>query len=80
MKEDLYLIYAGKNPDSDRPIIKAHINPLVMWIWTGVLVMVFGTLIALVPNAVPVRVHRVVPAAVHLPAGREHAPVSGAGD
>jgi cytochrome c-type biogenesis protein CcmF len=48
--EDLYLVYAGKNFDSDKPIIKAHLNPLVGWIWTGVLVMVAGTLIALVPN------------------------------
>jgi cytochrome c-type biogenesis protein CcmF len=48
--EDLYLVYAGKNLDSDKPIIKAHLNPLVGWIWTGVLVMIAGTLIALVPN------------------------------
>jgi len=51
LKEDLYLVYEGKNPDTGRPIIKAHLNPLVSWIWVGVLVMVFGTIIALVPNA-----------------------------
>jgi cytochrome c-type biogenesis protein CcmF len=48
--EDLYLVYAGKNVDNDKPIIKAHLNPLVGWIWTGVFVIVFGTLIALVPS------------------------------
>src|SRR5437868_6252492 len=80
MAGDVYLVYTGKNPATDRPIIKAHINPLVMWIWTGVLVMVFGTLIALVPNALPLRIQRVVPAAVHVPGAREHVPVSGAGD
>jgi cytochrome c-type biogenesis protein CcmF len=48
--EDLYLVYAGKNLDNDKPIIKAHLNPLVGWIWTGVFVIVFGTLIALVPS------------------------------
>ena len=48
--EDLYLVYEGKNLDSDKPIIKAHLNPLVGWIWIGVLVMGVGTLIALVPN------------------------------
>ena len=78
--EDLYLVYTGKNPSTDRPIIKAHINPLVMWIWTGVLVMVFGTLIALVPNAAPVRVQRLVPAPVPVSARGEHVPVPGAGD
>jgi cytochrome c-type biogenesis protein CcmF len=67
MKEDLYLVYSGRNSDTERPIIKAHINPLVGWIWAGVLVMVFGTLIALTPSALPVRVPRAVPEAV--PAG-----------
>jgi cytochrome c-type biogenesis protein CcmF len=48
--EDLYLVYAGRNQDNDHPIIKAHLNPLVSWIWTGAIIMVIGTLIALVPN------------------------------
>jgi cytochrome c-type biogenesis protein CcmF len=50
IQEDLYLVYAGRNPDNDRPIIKAHLNPLVSWIWAGVFIIVFGTFIALVPN------------------------------
>ena len=33
--KDLYLVYAGLNPDNRHPIIKAHLNPLVPWIWTG---------------------------------------------
>jgi cytochrome c-type biogenesis protein CcmF len=53
LQEDLYLVYEGQNPDTGRPIIKAHLNPLVSWIWVGVLVMVLGTIIALVPNAAP---------------------------
>jgi cytochrome c-type biogenesis protein CcmF len=53
--EDLYVVYEGQNPDTGRPIIKAHLNPLVSWIWIGVLVMIFGTVIALIPNAAPVR-------------------------
>jgi len=55
LKEDLYVVYEGQNPDTGRPIIKAHLNPLVSWIWIGVLVMIFGTVLALVPNAAPVR-------------------------
>lgn len=50
LREDLYLVYAGRNQDNDKPIIKAHLNPLVSWVWIGVIVMVFGTLIALTPN------------------------------
>src|SRR5450432_2444732 len=71
LKEDLYIVYEGQNPDTGRPIIKAHLNPLVSWIWIGVIVMIFGTIVALVPNAAPLR------AAV--PARLETAPV-GAGD
>jgi cytochrome c-type biogenesis protein CcmF len=55
-REDLYLIYEGLNQDTGRPIIKAHVNPLVMWIWVGVWIMIIGTIVALIPNTVPVRV------------------------
>jgi len=68
---DLYVVYEGLNQDTGRPIIKAHLNPMVPWIWTGLLVMIFGTLSALVPNAAAVRV--TVPA-------RAQAVPAGAGD
>ncbi len=55
LAEDLYVIYEGKNPDTGHPIIKAFVNPLVIWIWIGVLVVAFGTGIALVPNAAAVK-------------------------
>ena len=50
LASDLYVIYEGKNPDSEKPIIKVFLNPLMNWIWIGVLIVVFGTLLALVPN------------------------------
>src|SRR6266849_4572768 len=71
MREDLYLVYEGRNLDTGRPIIKAHLNPLVMWIWAGVWIMIAGTVIALIPNAAAVR--------VTAPARIQAAPV-GAGD
>jgi cytochrome c-type biogenesis protein CcmF len=55
LNEDLYLVYTGRNQDTGKPIIKAHVNPLVMWIWIGVQVVLIGTLLALVPNLKPVR-------------------------
>jgi cytochrome c-type biogenesis protein CcmF len=55
LKEDLYLVYAGRNQDTGVPIIKAHVNPLVMWIWIGVHLILVGTIIALVPNAQAVK-------------------------
>jgi cytochrome c-type biogenesis protein CcmF len=50
LANDLYVIYEGKNPDTDKPIIKVFLNPLMNWIWIGVLIVVFGTFLALVPN------------------------------
>jgi cytochrome c-type biogenesis protein CcmF len=47
---DLYLVYEGMNPDTGRPVIKAMLNPLVGWIWAGVLLMLVGTLMALLPK------------------------------
>jgi cytochrome c-type biogenesis protein CcmF len=55
LKEDLYVVYEGQNQDTGRPIIKAHLNPLVSWIWIGVLVMIFGTVLALIPNTAPLQ-------------------------
>ena len=54
-QEDVYLVYEGLNEDTGRPIIKAHLNPLVMWVWLGVWVILVGTGLALVPNAQAVR-------------------------
>ena len=71
-REDLYVVYEGANQDTGRPIIKVHLNPLVMWIWVGVWVMLLGTVVALIPNSVPVRA--MVPARV------QTAPAVGAGD
>jgi cytochrome c-type biogenesis protein CcmF len=56
LKEDLYLVYEGQD-EKGRPVIKAHLNALVMWIWMGVWIILGGTVLALVPNApAPVRV------------------------
>jgi len=47
-KEDLYLIL-GSVEDDGSIFLKAHINPLVAWIWRGSYVLILGTLIALWP-------------------------------
>jgi cytochrome c-type biogenesis protein CcmF len=65
VQEDLYLVYEGQNQDTGRPIIKAHLNPLVTWIWVGVWLMIAGTVVALIPNEAALRV--AVPARVPAP-------------
>lgn len=55
LKEDLYVVYAGRTPDKQTPVIHAYLNPLVKWIWLGGAIVVLGTILALLPNrqAVP---------------------------
>jgi len=48
------------------PIIKALVNPLVNWIWIGVLIVIAGTGVALVPNAAQIK--SPVPVVVAAPA------------
>ena len=64
---DLYVVYEGTNPDTGQPIIKAFLNPLVGWIWAGLVVLVFGTFIALVPSISPATASLRVPAARAVP-------------
>jgi cytochrome c-type biogenesis protein CcmF len=52
VEADLYTVFEGRNPDSGQPIIKVFLNPLIAWIWIGVVIVVLGTFIALVPNLV----------------------------
>ncbi|MGD0730057.1 MAG: cytochrome c-type biogenesis CcmF C-terminal domain-containing protein [Terracidiphilus sp.] len=59
---DLYVVYEGTNPDTGQPIIKAFLNPLVGWIWAGLVVLVIGTVAALVPSLSPATASLRVPA------------------
>jgi cytochrome c-type biogenesis protein CcmF len=47
---DLYVVYAGQSPESGRPSVHAYLLPLVKWIWFGGIVVVLGTILALIPN------------------------------
>ncbi len=67
-KEDLYLVYEGQN-DKGQPVIKAHVNPMVIWIWIGAWVMIIGTGLGLVENAP-------APVTVRVPKLMETAPVA----
>jgi cytochrome c-type biogenesis protein CcmF len=61
---DLYVIFMGRNPDTNRPIIKVFLNPLIAWLWIGVLIVVIGTCFALVPSATPKRREATAPLAM----------------
>jgi cytochrome c-type biogenesis protein CcmF len=50
LNEDLYINYAARQ--GEKATLQAYVFPLVNWIWIGVLVLIAGTLIALVPSKV----------------------------
>ncbi len=49
LNEDFYLNFAGTGAGSN-VVMQAYIFPLVSWIWIGFLVVLFGTLVCLVPD------------------------------
>jgi len=74
MREDLYVVYAGRSPDSGAPVIHAYLNPLVKWIWFGGIILVLGTGLAMLPNRQPVLVVRAAAAPSAAPASTEGTP------
>ncbi len=58
LKEDLYVVYAGRSPETQQPVIHTYLNPLVKWIWLGGAIVVLGTILALLPNRQAVLVVR----------------------
>jgi cytochrome c-type biogenesis protein CcmF len=48
--EDLYLHMAGYDIDAQKATLEVIINPLINWIWFGMGVVIFGTMIALLPE------------------------------
>jgi cytochrome c-type biogenesis protein CcmF len=55
---DLYVVYAGRSPETNRPVIHAYLNPLVKCIWFGGLILILGTALALLPSRQPVTAFR----------------------
>lgn len=52
--EDLYIVFASASDDKSKAVIQVYLNPLVSWVWIGGLVIIFGTLILLMPER-PIR-------------------------
>lgn len=49
LREDLYIILAGWNDDGSATL-KVIVNPLIVWLWIGFIVFVFGTLVTMLPD------------------------------
>jgi len=52
LNEDLYVVYSGVLPDGSKATFQFYQLPLVSWIWIGFWIVLFGTVICLVPSKV----------------------------
>jgi cytochrome c-type biogenesis protein CcmF len=52
LNEDLYVNYAGVTNDNSKAIFEMYQLPLVDWIWIGYGVLLFGTIVCLIPAKV----------------------------
>lgn len=50
IRDDLYLVVGSINPTTKRATFQVHVNPLVSWIWLGVLVLILGATHSLWPE------------------------------
>jgi len=50
LREDLYLILIGFDPQEGRATLKAYLNPLINWIWIGGAVVILGSWLAMLPD------------------------------
>lgn len=53
IREDLYIVVAGLDETGKKAALKIYINPLQLWLWVGVFVMMIGTIIVLIPQRQP---------------------------
>lgn len=60
LREDLYIVLAGLSDDGKKAAFKVFINPLQVWLWIGVLIILAGTVMVIIPH--PSRVFRRVSA------------------
>ncbi len=47
---DIYLVLTGYDTDSGLGNFRIFVNPLILWVWIGFLIMAGGTLICLIPQ------------------------------
>jgi cytochrome c-type biogenesis protein CcmF len=50
IRDDLYVAVGVVSPETKVATFQVHVNPLVSWIWTGVLVLIFGAVISMWPE------------------------------
>ncbi len=57
-REDLYVVLNGWTEGAATATFSFYLNPLMVWLWVGGIILVLGTLIALWPHPATSRSHR----------------------
>jgi cytochrome c-type biogenesis protein CcmF len=52
-REDIYVVYAGSVAGTEEAVYKFTLNPLVVWVWIGGAILVFGGVVTLWPGGGP---------------------------
>ncbi|MDZ7361027.1 MAG: heme lyase CcmF/NrfE family subunit [candidate division KSB1 bacterium] len=50
LREDLYVVLGEHQPETNAATFHIYLNPLVMWVWIGGMVLTLGTIITLLPD------------------------------
>jgi len=50
LQEDLYIVYAGSVEGTEEAVYRFTVNPLVLWVWIGGIVLVIGGIITMWPG------------------------------
>ncbi|HEY5924477.1 MAG TPA: cytochrome c-type biogenesis CcmF C-terminal domain-containing protein [Kofleriaceae bacterium] len=50
--EDVYLVLTGFDLESKQANFRVYVNPLILWVWVGFLMLALGTLVCLIPQKV----------------------------
>ncbi len=49
LREDLYVVLGSVSQDEKTATFQAYVNPMVAWLWLGGIVLILGTMLAIVP-------------------------------
>jgi cytochrome c-type biogenesis protein CcmF len=56
--EDVYIVLTGYDLESGLANLRVYLNPLILWVWIGFLILAFGTLVCLIPQGLVDRLAR----------------------
>ena len=50
--EDVYVVLTGYDLDTNLANFRVYVNPLILWVWVGIIVLLIGVLVCLIPQSV----------------------------